>query len=158
MKLLFFISFLMFVMTGRLNAQNDLDVIKNNWLQYSDAPNAFYHFLSNEAYTFCDAREDKISKIATRDDVLKRQAEVSQTMWKIIGPFPVKTPLNAKITGLVRKKGYRIENLIYESLPGFYVTAPCLFRKMSLNRRLQYFSAAATAVAFTGRHSTSCLC
>jgi dienelactone hydrolase len=123
MKLLFFISFLMFFMAVRLNAQNDLDVIKNNWLRYSDAPNAFYHFLSNEAYKFCDAREDKISKIFTKDDVLKRQTEVCKTMWKITGPFPEKTPLNARITGIVKKKGYRIENLIYESLPGFYVTA-----------------------------------
>ncbi len=32
-------------------------------------------------------------------------------------------PLNVKITGTVREKGYRIEKLYYESLPGLYVVA-----------------------------------
>lgn len=32
-------------------------------------------------------------------------------------------PLNVKITGTVRMKGYRIEKLSYESLPGLYVVA-----------------------------------
>ncbi len=123
MKLLCIISLLMYLTNGTLNAQDELDVIRNNWLQFSDAPNAFYHFLSNEAYKFSGAREEKISKISTKDELLLRQEEVRQTMWKIIGPFPEKTPLNAKITSIVKKRDYRVENLIYESLPGFYVTA-----------------------------------
>ena len=44
-------------------------------------------------------------------------------IWDIIGPFPEKTPLNAKITGTVKKDSYKVENIIYESLPGFYVTS-----------------------------------
>jgi len=36
------------------------------------------------------------------------------------GPRP---PLNVKITGAIRKPGYRIEKLYYESLPGLYVPA-----------------------------------
>ena len=123
MRLPFILSILLFLTNGTLNAQDELDVIRNNWLQFSDAPNAFYHFLSNEAYKFSGAREDKISKISTKDELMLRQEEVRQTLWKIIGPFPEKTPLNAKITSIVKKKDYRVENLIYESLPGFYVTA-----------------------------------
>ena len=45
---------------------------------------------------------------------------------EIVGPFPEKTPLNAKVTGVVKKDGYRIEKILYESIPGFYVTG-CLF-------------------------------
>ena len=43
-----------------------------------------------------------------------------------VGPFPEKTPLNAKVTGVVKKDGFRIEKVIYESMPNVYVTA-CLF-------------------------------
>src|SRR4051812_36186921 len=39
------------------------------------------------------------------------------------GPFPEKTPLNARVTGVVRRAAYDIEKVIFESRPGFLVTA-----------------------------------
>jgi hypothetical protein len=129
-----------------VNAQEELDVIRNNWLQYTDAPNSFYHFLTGEAFKLLDLRTEKISQIKTKDELLLRQAEVRQTMWEILGPFPEKTPLNAKITGIVRKNGYRIENIIYESLPGFYVTAS-LFIPANIKKP-------SPAILFCSGHST----
>lgn len=106
-----------------MHAQKELDVIRNNWLQFSDAKNSLYHSLTGEAFKLLASRELQISHISTNDELLLRQAEVRRTLWKTMGPFPEKTPLNAKITGKFKKKGYHVENLIYESLPGFYVTA-----------------------------------
>src|SRR5690606_891383 len=41
-----------------------------------------------------------------------------------MGGLPgTKTPLNARITGRLDREGYRIDALVFESLPGFYVTA-----------------------------------
>ncbi len=37
--------------------------------------------------------------------------------------YKERTDLNVKITGVIHKKGYRIEKLYYESLPGLYVPA-----------------------------------
>ena len=42
---------------------------------------------------------------------------------KIIGEFPAKTPLNGKVTGTVNGEGFKVEKIIFESLPGRYVTA-----------------------------------
>jgi hypothetical protein len=140
-----------------MNAQNELDVIRNNWLQYSDAPNSFYHFLTSEAFELFESRASKISQIKTNDEMLERQAEVRQTMWEILGPFPEKTPLNAKITSTFKKNGYRVENVIYESLPGFYVTASLLFPKMSRNQRQPFYSVADIVPAFTDCRFTSYL-
>lgn len=39
------------------------------------------------------------------------------------GPFPERTPLNARITGVVDRDAYTIEKVIFESRPGFLVTA-----------------------------------
>ncbi|HOC00388.1 MAG TPA: acetylxylan esterase [Verrucomicrobiota bacterium] len=39
------------------------------------------------------------------------------------GPFPEKTPLNPRVTGVVERDAYRIEKVIFESRPGFLVTA-----------------------------------
>ena len=39
------------------------------------------------------------------------------------GPEPERTPLNARITGVLERDGYRVEKLVFESRPGFLVTA-----------------------------------
>ncbi len=39
-----------------------------------------------------------------------------------IGGLPEPTPLKSKITGTLRRDGYRIEKLVFESRPGHYVT------------------------------------
>ncbi len=40
-----------------------------------------------------------------------------------LAPIAARAPLNAKVTGVVERPGYRIEKLYYESLPKLYVTA-----------------------------------
>jgi dienelactone hydrolase/pimeloyl-ACP methyl ester carboxylesterase len=39
------------------------------------------------------------------------------------GPFPAKTPLNPRVTGVVQRDQYTIEKVIFESRPAFPVTA-----------------------------------
>lgn len=51
----------------------------------------------------------------------KRKAELFNTLG--LNPMPPKTPLNARITGVIERPGYRIEKLLFESRPKFYVTA-----------------------------------
>jgi len=154
-----FLTVAVIVLTiGRVTAQNELDVIRNNWLQYSDAPNSLYHFLTGKAFESLRSREGKIAQIKSTEQLLKRQEEVRQTIWKILGPFDKKTPLNAKVTGTIKKNGYRVENVIFESQPGFYVTASLFIKKMLKYLRLQYYFAADTAAALTGCPLTRCLC
>jgi dienelactone hydrolase len=50
-----------------------------------------------------------------------RRTELRRTLG--LDPMPPKTPLNARITGTIQQKGYRIEKLVFESRPRFYVTA-----------------------------------
>lgn len=40
-----------------------------------------------------------------------------------LGGLPEKTPLNAKVVGTIEREGYRIEKVVFESQPRFYVTA-----------------------------------
>lgn len=45
-------------------------------------------------------------------------------MEPLIGGLPqTRTPLNARVTGSFERPGYRVENVIFDSLPGFRVTA-----------------------------------
>jgi hypothetical protein len=105
------------------NAQRgELDIIKG-LMTYSDAPNSLYHHFAKTAFGHLDNRARNMANIKSLDDWKNRQNLVRQTLKEIIGKFPEKTPLNAKITGIRKKDGYRIENIIFESQPGFYVTS-----------------------------------
>jgi dienelactone hydrolase len=49
--------------------------------------------------------------------------EVREKIRACFGPMPEKTPLNARITGVIERDAYRIEKVIFESRPGFLVTS-----------------------------------
>ncbi len=54
------------------------------------------------------------------------QAYVSDVQSKIrqcFGPWPEKTPLNARVTGIIKRDVYNIEKVIFDSRPDFPVTA-----------------------------------
>ncbi len=53
-----------------------------------------------------------------RARALKEHILVSMGLW----PSPAKCPLNARISHRVERDGYSIENVHFDSLPGFYVT------------------------------------
>ncbi len=118
----FFSVSLIILMCCEGNAQNELDVI-GKWMKYSDAKNSLYHDLANQAYKQLAGRDSMISQIKTLPDWKQRQQRVKNTLWNIVGPFPEKSPLNARVTKKIKKKDYRIENIIFESQPGYYVTA-----------------------------------
>lgn len=50
--------------------------------------------------------------------------ELRAKMLDLIGGLPeMRTPLNARVTGVLERPGYRVEKLMFDSLPGFHVTA-----------------------------------
>ncbi len=120
-----FLLFFLFVLLANntAKAQNEYDVIQKGWIRFSDAPNSLYHHLANQAYDLLDKRAKTIHGIHSLPDWQKRQQWVHKTLMDIAGPFPEKTPLNAKIVNTIKKDGYKVEHIIYESQPGFYVTS-----------------------------------
>ena len=61
--------------------------------------------------------------LQTKADAEAYVRSVREKIGQCFGPFPEKTPLNPRITGVVERDAYRIEKLIFESRPGFLVTA-----------------------------------
>lgn len=55
----------------------------------------------------------------------RRRTELREQLWASLGDFPRKQrpPLNARIVGTIDHGDHVIEKLLYESLPGLYVTA-----------------------------------
>jgi dienelactone hydrolase len=107
-------------------AQEENLNVFDRWVEWSDGKNMLQHHLNDRAFELLDVRDREIAGLKTADDWLTRQKKVKDILLKIVGPFPEKTALNARITGTVKKEGYRIEKILYESMPGFFVTG-CLF-------------------------------
>ncbi|ADW67853.1 alpha/beta hydrolase family protein [Granulicella tundricola] len=87
------------------------------------ARKALIESLDHLAATQTAARRAEIAKIHTQAQARARQAHVRETMLRLIGPLPTRTPLNAQVLGTTNLPGVRIEKLLYDSQPNFHVTA-----------------------------------
>lgn len=69
-------------------------------------------------------RIDDWRKIHTEAQLQELQTELRKRLLEMIGGLPaVHAPLRPRITGRIQMTGFHIEKLIFESLPGIYVTA-----------------------------------
>ena len=79
--------------------------------------------LNQIALGFLNEREQRIAHIVSRAEITARQRFIREKFLQAIGGLPARTPLNPKVTGTLKRDGYHIEKIIFESLPNFYVTA-----------------------------------
>ena len=65
-----------------------------------------------------------LNDIRSLDDWKRQQPEFRRQLLDMLGldPLPKRTPLKAQITGRLERDAYRIEKLVFQSLPGLYVT------------------------------------
>lgn len=107
---------------GNTAAQDKLNVI-DKWLQFKNASNALYHHLANQALDMLRKRDSAVLKINSIAGWKQRQQNVRKIFMDLVGPFPEKTPLNPQVTKRIKKEDFTIENILYESQPGYYVTS-----------------------------------
>src|SRR3989441_13116599 len=65
-----------------------------------------------------------LSDVRTLDDWQKQRVELRRQLLDMLGldPMPKRTALRAQITGRLQREAYRIEKIVFQSLPGLYVT------------------------------------
>jgi len=80
-------------------------------------------YLLEQARQQFDARRRAIAAIKTPDDIAGRRQVLRNFFLRSLGDLPDRTPLNAHVAGTLRREGYRIEKVIFESRPGHHVTA-----------------------------------
>lgn len=74
--------------------------------------------LADEA---CDAA---VAAIASSEELAAKQAEWRAAWLDAMGGLPEeRAPLNARVTGVVECDGFRMENIVFASMPGVFVTA-----------------------------------
>ncbi len=65
----------------------------------------------------------KYNALQTTAEAEEYVRSARQRVRQAFGPEPARTPLNARVTRTIERDNYRIENIIFESRPGFPVTA-----------------------------------
>ncbi|PYV41089.1 MAG: hypothetical protein DMG09_05380, partial [Acidobacteria bacterium] len=91
-----------------------------NYRSYSRCLPDYLRILAQRAYNL---RNQEIAKLTTTAAIRDRQRWVRKTFWKLVGGTPERTPLNARTVGSFEREGYRIEKVVYESQPRFFVPA-----------------------------------
>jgi len=92
------------------------------WFGWSGAPLMLVHHLNRLSIDSIERREMEISQLRTAEDWKSRQADVRHYFDTMVGPWPARTALNSRVTGILEKDGYRVEKVIFESMPGYPVT------------------------------------
>jgi hypothetical protein len=90
-----------------------------------DQPNNIRNYLMQVASDISDNALADIHSLADWKEIrTQRYNEFLESMGLNYMPVNGHRPdLNVHITGTIKQKGYKIEKLYYESLPGLYVTA-----------------------------------
>jgi len=80
-------------------------------------------YLTEIARQHWEARTQTVARITGPSQVKQRQEYIHRKILDSLGGLPARTPLNAHVTGTLQREGYRVEKVIYESQPQFFVTA-----------------------------------
>ena len=87
-------------------------------------PSEMLHtFLIQQAQLLFDHAETARAAVRTPAQWEQRRAHLMSAFEQAIGPFPERTPVNARIVGTLERERYTIQKIVFESQPLFYVTA-----------------------------------
>ena len=76
--------------------------------------------LAEQAYR---RRNHEIARLKTPEAIRVRQQWARETLWKLAGGEPERTPLEARQLGSFERDGYRLEKILYQSRPQFHIPA-----------------------------------
>jgi cephalosporin-C deacetylase-like acetyl esterase len=84
----------------------------------------YLQYQTETAWKEDDQRLKDWEAIRTEQDLLRVQRTLEEHLLAMLGGLPTeRTPLHPQITGQIQMDGFHIEKLIFESLPGVYVSA-----------------------------------
>jgi cephalosporin-C deacetylase-like acetyl esterase len=89
-----------------------------------DAANRHRLFLNYLKETAAEISARSLTQIKSLEAWKEQRLVLRQQLFYMLGldPLPKRTPLDARITGKINRSDYTIEKIVFQSLPGLYVT------------------------------------
>ncbi len=91
---------------------------------FRNVKNMLPEYVNAQAKALLAERARMIQGFTSPQQLTERKAYIRARMMETLGgAFPERAPLNARTIGVIEREGYKIEKVIFESQPKFYVTA-----------------------------------
>lgn len=118
-----FPTLLVLALAAPLSAQTsaNLDFL-SDLHDYAHLRTMLREYLNAQAISRLEERRQQVARLSTPEEVAMRRAYLREQMVRDLGGFPARTPLNARVVGTLDRDGYKIEKVIFESQPHFFVT------------------------------------
>jgi cephalosporin-C deacetylase-like acetyl esterase len=85
---------------------------------------AYLEYQLDRAWQQDARRRARWAAVGTAEDLVRLQRETRHLLLDAIGGLPgTRTPLNVRTVGVIDMAGYRIEKVVFESVPGIHVPA-----------------------------------
>jgi cephalosporin-C deacetylase-like acetyl esterase len=85
-------------------------------------PRMVHEYFVDRVRAIDQRRTERLAAIDTLEEALAYRQQVRDKIRQSFGPLPERTPLNARVTGVIERDGYRVEKVIFQSRPGMFVT------------------------------------
>lgn len=95
----------------------------SGWIGYPDLEHGLYLRMMDESLELLEARHQRLASFESEAQWRVYRQEIREKLDQAIGPMPERTDLNARTVGDLHRDDFRIEKVIYESRPGYHVTA-----------------------------------
>lgn len=110
-------------MVGRVSAGGPPLTVRDLTVLDRPAANMMRAYLTAQVDQQFARRAEFLSTLRTAADWDRQAQRIRRSMAEWTGPFPPRTPLHARVTGEIRRPDYRMQRIVFESRPGFLVTA-----------------------------------
>ena len=91
--------------------------------EYQQVRSVLGRYMNAQAMRLLDERRRAVERLSGAKDVEMRRAYIRKQFLAALGELPERTPLNARVVGVIERADYRIEKVVFQSQPGFFVTA-----------------------------------
>ena len=106
---------------GQAASSEDLDFL-HGLDEYANIRRMLPDYVEREGQALVESRKRSLD-LSGSEALMRRRQYVRAQILQAIGGLPERTPLNPHTVGTLDRDGYRIEKVIFESQPKFYVTA-----------------------------------
>lgn len=115
--------FLLLAGTAFAQAPGDLNFLRNQ-VDGRDLREMLPSYVKARAFRMLEERRQRVSAVSSAQDLFRHRQQYREKLIRLLGgPFPEKTPLNPRVTGTLDFPEFKIEKVVFESQPGFHVTA-----------------------------------
>jgi len=91
--------------------------------EFANAQNMFSSYIRKLIENERQRRSKAIADLSSAEEIREYQREARGRLLTAMSGFPAQTPLNPQTAGILERDGYKVEKVIFESRPRYYVTA-----------------------------------